>query len=366
MAGVAEPDGSATSSDAPARRAAPRRRASLAADLTILAVVGVLLVAAVAAGVGAISQQFYSPTAFVERYLGLLSAGRAADALLVSGVAVDASHLEAAGMPVTASEALLRTAALAALSDIEVVSEVSDGDVVRVTATYRASGYPGTSTFLVERAGSIGLAPTWRFAQTPLAVIDLTVLGSMAFAVNGFEVDKRQVSIDGVDADPVAAVPLLVFSPGVYTVSVDTAMAVAPSVAVLSDSPAATIPVTVQAEATPEFVDVVQERVNEFLAACTEQQVLQPTACPFGHFVTDRLASLPTWTIVEQPVVSVVPDGELWRIPQADAMARIDVDVRSLYDGTVRTVSEDVPFHVTGEIRVLPDGTASIVVGAGG
>ena len=34
----------------------------------------------------------------------------------------------------------------------------------------------------------------------------------------------------------------------------------------------------------------------------------------------------------------------------------------SLFDGTVRDVSQDVPFNVRGTIVVLPDGTASITV----
>ena len=38
-------------------------------------------------------------------------------------------------------------------------------------------------------------------------------------------------------------------------------------------------------------------------------------------------------------------------------------DVRSLFDGTISHVSEDVPFLVTGDIAVLPDGTATISVG---
>ena len=39
-----------------------------------------------------------------------------------------------------------------------------------------------------------------------------------------------------------------------------------------------------------------------------------------------------------------------WRIPPADAVAHIEVDIRSLFDGSVRHVSEDVPFLVTGHI----------------
>lgn len=345
------------------RRGVSRGRRRLALDLTLLGIVGVLLLAAIAAGSAAIYREFYSPSAFVERYVGLLESGRAADALAIPGVAVDSTELEAAGLPVTASEALLRTAAMAALSDVAVVSEVTDPDgTTQVSITYRAGAYEGTTTFSVQRTGSIGLAPTWSFARSPLALMDLSVSGSMTFEVNGFTIDKRQVSPDGADADPAAPVALLVFSPGIYSVSVDTAIASTPGVAVLSDSPLANVPVSVQAQPTQEFVDVVQQRVEEFLTACATQEVLQPTACPFGYTVQDRIVSPPTWSIAQQPTIGVEPDGAGWSIPATEAVAHIAVDIRSLFDGSIDSVSEDVPFLVSGSIEILPDGTASIIV----
>lgn len=340
----------------------PARKRALALDLTLLGIVGVLLIGATTAAIGVIQQEFYSPSAFVERYLGMLAGGRAAEALTVPGVAVDSAALEAAGLPANASEALLREAALAPLEDARVVSETIDGDITRVTVEYAAGGYPGTTTFAVERDGSIGMAPTWRFATSPLAVMELVVKGSMVFSVNGFEIDKRQVSADGADADPLAPLPLLVFSPGLYSVSVDTAMATTPGVAVLSDSPFHEVPVEIQAEATDEFVAVVQEKVEEFLTACATQEVLQPTGCPFGYVVQDRIDSLPQWSITQQPTVEVAPDGAGWSIPPTEAVAHIEVDIQSLYDGSITHVSEDVPFIVTGQIAVQPDGTATIVV----
>jgi hypothetical protein len=109
-------------------------------------------------------------------------------------------------------------------------------------------------------------------------------------------------------------------------------------------------------------MSVVQQKVEEFLTACATQEVLQPTACPFGFFVQDRIVSLPKWSIVQQPTVAVEPDGAGWSILAAEAVAHIDVDIRSIFDGRVRPMSEDVPFIVKGAITVQPDGTASIVV----
>ncbi|MFE1646478.1 hypothetical protein ACFM35_12935 [Microbacterium sp. P01] len=350
------PDASATAG------AASARRSSLAVDLTLLAIVGVLLVAAIGAGALSLYRQLYSPTAFVERYLTLLSEGRAADALTLPGVAIESAALRAAGMPEVSSEALLRRDALASLTDIQAVSETADGGLTRVTMSYRAGDYAGSTTFDVTSDGWIGITPRWRFATSPLAVIDLTVRGSMSFSVNGFTIDKRQISPDLADADPLAAVPLLVFSPGLYSVTVDTPVATAAGTAVVSDSPLVSIPVDLQAQPTAQFVAVVEEQVQNFLTGCATQQVLQPTACPFGYPVQDRIVSPPTWSIVTQPTVTVTPDGADWKIERTEAVAHIDVDIRSLYDGRITRVSEDVPFALRGSIDILADGTASISV----
>jgi len=345
----------------PERRAARRRR-GLAGELVALGLVGVLLAGALAATGAVLYRDLYSPTAFVTRYLDLLSQGRAVDALAVPGVSVSTLELERAGLPRTASEALLRRDALAPLTDITAISEEESDGITSVTVAYSAGPHHGTSTFRVERAGWIGVAPSWRFAQSPLAVIDLTVRGAMKFRINGFDIDKRQISPDGVDADPLAAVALLAFSPGLYSISVDTAISESPGVAVLSDKPQAQVPVTIQTEPTQEFATVVQEKVESFLTDCATQQVLQPTGCPFGMQVANRIVELPTWSIVDQPTVTLAPDGADWAIRRTQAIARIEVDIQNIGTGVIERVDEEVPFFIDGTVTILADGTASIQV----
>lgn len=340
------------------------RRSRLIADLAMLCVIGVMLVAALAAGGATLYQQFYGPSAFVVRYLDLLSEGRAADALRVPGVAVDRETLEVAGIDPTASEAMLRNAALSPLTEVEVVSEKPDGETTAVTVSYRAGGNAGRTTFTVAQDGWAGVTPNWRFTTSPLAVVELTLRGADQFAVNGFEVDRRQISVAGIDAAPLDPLPMLVFTPGLYSVTVDTPISTSPGVGVLADSPLATTPVDLQTDPTDEFVAVVQQRVEEFLLGCTEQEVLQPTACPFGLEVSNRLASLPQWSISAQPQVTVTPDGGHWQIPPTDAVAHVEVEIRSLFDGKVQAIAEDVPFQVNGSVTILPDGSASIRVGS--
>lgn len=348
-----------------ARKRTPRR-SRLGVDLAILGVIGVLLFAAIGTGGVTLYQQFYGPSAFVTRYLDLLSSGRAADALRVPGVAIDRETLEKAGIDPAASEAMLRQAALAPLTNVVVKSEKPGEDTTAVTVSYEASGHAGSSTFLIEQDGWVGVTPNWRFTTSPLAVVDLTVRGSDQFAVNGFEVDRRQVSAAGNEAAGIDPLPLLVFTPGLYSVTVDTAISTASGFGVLADTPLAVTPLDVQTTPTDEFVAVVQQRVDGFLAECATQEVLQPTACPFGLRVTNRVASLPQWSIVTQPVVTVSPDGAQWRIPETEAVAHVEVEILSLFDGSVQQLSEDVPFLLDGEIVILPDGSASIRVGSPG
>ncbi|MFD5214240.1 hypothetical protein [Microbacterium sp. NPDC058345] len=347
-------------------RRGSRRRARLSTDLTILGIVGVLLIAALAAGGVSLYQQYYSPSAFVQRYLDLLSSGRAADALLLPGVSVDLALLEDSGIDRTASEALLRPAALAPLTDAHITSEKAADGAYAVSIEYRAAGVRGMTTFQVVQDGWAGITPDWRFARSPLAEIELTVRGSDQFTVNGFAIDRRQVSAAGADATPLDPLHLMVLTPGMYSVTVDTAIAASPGVSVLADTPLARTPVDVQAMPTEQFTEVVQQRVEEFLLGCATQEVLQPTSCPFGLEVQNRLVdgSVPKWSIAEQPKVTVVPDGSNWAIPPTDAVAHIEVEIMSLFDGSVQTVSEDVPFQVDGTIAIMPDGSASIRVGS--
>ena len=64
-----------------------------------------MVIAALGAGTAALYQEFYSPSAFVQRYLNMLESGRAADALALPGVSLDSSELTDAGLPASASDA---------------------------------------------------------------------------------------------------------------------------------------------------------------------------------------------------------------------------------------------------------------------
>lgn len=188
--------------------------------------------------------------------------------------------------------------------------------------------------------------------------------GATQFAVNGFEVDTRQVSPIAPTRIPSSRSPSS-SSRRASTRSRSTPRCVDPGRRRALGHTLAKIPVDVQAQPTEKFTAAVQEQVESFLSTCATQQVLQPTGCPFGLVVQNRLASTPTWSIAQQPTVTLVPDGAHWRIEKVPAVAHITVDIRSIFDGSVRTLDEAVPFSLDGTVTILPDGTASIQVGDG-
>lgn len=337
----------------------PRRR-SRRADLTAILVIAALVAGGLVAGYSAMYSALYSPAAFVKNYLTLISNGHAADALQVPGVMVDGAVLEEAGISPRSSDALLRGSVLRPLGDVKVTSSVDRGGVHSVTVAYTVGGHPGTTTFRVDQEGWTGIVPSWRFEQTPLSAIELTVQGSTRFDVNDFIIDKRQILEGGVEADLTQPMQLLTFTPNLYVIDVETKTATSSGLSVLADVPLAHVPVTVAPEATPAFTAAVQESVNDFLTACATQTVLQPTGCPYGYVAPGRVTSEPTWEIVGMPAVQVALEGDQWVFPSAAGLARVNVDVQSFYDGTIEHVGQDVHFVIAGHITILADGRISI------
>src|SRR5699024_3333952 len=99
----------------------------------------------------------------------------------------------------------------------------------------------------------------------------------------------------------------------------------------------------VEAKPNDDFVEKVSKQLNKELDKCTEQEVLQPTGCPFGYQISDRVSGKPDWSIDSYPEISIEPGSDSWVIPESPASAQIDLDVQSLADGSITNVSESVP-----------------------
>lgn len=331
---------------------------------TILwAVIGAMLIAAAFAAMGALNRDVYGAGAFVGSYLSKLQGKDAAGALRIPGVTLSEAELEEAGLPEAPSTALLRNAALPDLSELTLVEEVDAGDgVTAVTWSYESDGDFGESTFLVESTGTrFPFIPTWSFAQSPLAVVNLAVEHSTVFSANGFDLDTR--SLTGESAPTFDnIVNLQVFTPGTYVFESDNDFVASEEESVLVDESALVHEAVVEATPTEWFVSVTQEAVNAQLDACAEQKVLQPTGCPFGLVVDDRISGDPLWSFDDYPEVTVEAGAESWVIPSVSGDAHLEVDVQSLFDGSITPYDADVPFTMVGNAYLMSDGTVQVTL----
>jgi hypothetical protein len=119
---------------------------------------------------------------------------------------------------------------------------------------------------------------------------------------------------------------------------------------------------SVAAEPTDAFVEGVQEAVNKQLDECAEQVVLQPTGCPFGIVIDDRVDGDPVWSMEDYPEITVEAGSESWLIPITTGSANIEVDVQSLFDGSITHYNDDVDFSMTGHVYLLSDGSVQATV----
>jgi len=106
------------------------------------------------------------------------------------------------------------------------------------------------------------------------------------------------------------------------------------------------------------FMSVTE--LNAFLDTCTKQKVLQPSNCPFGIEINDRIIGLPTWSIAKYPVVSLAAGTTAFEMPDTVGQAHIVVDVQSLFDGSLDTRDENVQFTVGLGVTIQPDGALAI------
>lgn len=288
----------------------------------------------------ALNLTLYSAPSFVRSYLDALARQ---DAPAAAELAGDPA-------PSEASEALLTREALGTLDTIEVVANRTGSDGVHyVLVSYLANGQPGTTEFVVERSGTLfGLFNGWRFATPPYSVLRLTVAHDDRFTANQLDL----VAQGGQDV----AQDYLAFAPAGLRLSHDSPYLTANPVELQLSDPGRVFEATVDVRANEAFVTELQRQVDEHLDECATQAVLQPTGCPFGRFIENRVVSDPVWSIVRYPELTIRP-GEAaatWQVPITDATAHLVVDVQSLFDGTISTTAEDVGFTVSYKIEFLP------------
>ncbi|MFF1632354.1 hypothetical protein [Leifsonia sp. NPDC058248] len=323
--------------------------------------VALLLLLAFAAAVGALQRSLYSAGGFASSYVESLAAHDLRAALAMPGAAPTEASLRAQGLPPTPSRELLRADVLPTLTDIRVLNDDDLGTgehLVEVQA--KADGHPVTARFSVRQTGAVlGLLPTWRFGATPLTVAHITVEHADTFTVGGHTLEPRAAEAQPVGSFSVAA-DYLVFAPAVYVLGHTSKYLDAQPVTLTASSPGRQLDVSVVADPNNAFVADVEKQLNGYLDDCAKQHVLQPTGCPFGVVIDDRVEGQPSWSIVKYPMVSIVAGPSGWMMPDAQGIAHLSVTVQSLFDGTVSKRERDEAFTVSLSSIVIRDDDGSL------
>ncbi len=309
--------------------------------VVIWAVLLAFLIGAFATTVLVLNSTVFSAGGFVRSYLSALQRHDLGEALTTPGVL---------GSTVARND-LLVPEALGELGDIRLVSDVDEGAGFHtVTFEFELGGVPARSTFQLQSTGHrFGVFDSWSFVRSPMAILAVTPLQDARFTVNGVSV------VSG--AGPGSPVPYQVLTPGRYVLDHTSRYLEAEPVAVQVTSPESVNRVTVDVRASAEFVAQVQKEVDGFLDDCTTQTVLFPTGCPFGQDLANRVESTPIWSMTTYPTVTIEPgpDQGTWVIANAQGAAHLKVDVRSLFDGTLSTFDEDVPFALNWMLTITGD-----------
>lgn len=302
----------------------------------------------------ALNSSVYSAGGFVSRYLDALARKDIAVALETPGVVP----------PAGASTAALRREALSGLGDHRIVADVDEGGGThRITAEYGLGGSVRRGEFVVRGAApAFVVFQGWRFAESPVAQLHVTVLHDSGFRINGYEWR------DGATVRDQRVVDLAVLSPAAVVLDQESRYLRAEPVPVTLDDARNLAEATVDVRANDAFRQAVQTEVNSFLGTCAAQHVLQPAGCPFRRVLDDRVLEAPAWSIVSYPRIGIEPgigdDGVFgWFVPPTPGTAHIVVKVVSLFDGTVSVVDEDVQFTVLYRIAIREDGGLDLRAG---
>jgi len=305
-----------------------------------------LVVVAFVVTVVTLNATLYSASGFARSYVAAVDRGDVQSALAYAGV----EPSDADG------DALLAVPSRGGLDDVRAVDDVPlDDGTHAVTLGYTVDGEPAQSQFVVQQtANRFGLFRAWRFAQAPVASLDVTPQHDPRFRVDGRTVTAAQADV---------ATRYVVLAPATFEIDHESTWLTAERQRVAVPSVGGTVAASVATEAKDSFVETVQGDLDRFLdEECLPQRVLLPAGCPFGRQVDDRLLDEPVWTMPVHPVVEIVPaptPGQ-WQVPAVPGTAHLEVPAQRLFDGTLYTVDDDVPYTVSYLITIGTDDALAI------
>ncbi|WP_165063155.1 hypothetical protein [Marisediminicola senii] len=294
-----------------------------------------------------LNSTLYSAEGFVRSYLGAIERRDVAAALRTPGVDVGDD----------AATELLVPDALGDVGGVRVLSDtITTAGEHDVEVELELSGERATSVFTVERAGTrFGVFNRWTFVVSPTATLEIT-----PEQVSTFTVNERAVTTENEPGTPAR---YTVLAPGEFTLGHASTYLVADPEDILVLQPGSSAAARIPVRANDDFVAMIQTQLDDLLDDCATQKVLQPTGCPFGETVRNRIVTEPQWSIARYPEVRIQPGptADTWRVPAVEGAAHLEVDVRSLFDGTISTIDEDVTFSVGYLITLGDNDQVSIV-----
>lgn len=219
-----------------------------------------------------------------------------------------------------------------------------NGDIV-VTADYSLGGSDESTSFVLRESEPIlFLFTTYEFVRTPLARLELSIVGDNRVAVNG-----TQLAVARLGVPPGTSVLV----PGIYEGSFESEWVSSDTTRVSVTEVGASSPLRIVVEPTPQLVDNTRGALESFLDDCVSQGVLQPVSCPFGITISDRVLGAPSWSIIEYPTISLRlgADRVTWSLVATGGVAEVNARVQSLFDGELETTRETVTFGIRGVVR---------------
>lgn len=304
-------------------------------------IVFALLVAGFGATVLALNSSLYSAGGFVGSYLEALQRQDIDEVLAIDGV----------GVPSAARTDLLVDGALGGFDGIRLLSDVESEGTHVVRYAYTVDGAEQISQFSVERAGTrLGLFPMWRFSVSPVATLAVTVDHDARFTANGVAATSGEYAV---------------LVPSRMTLGHDTEWLEALDTTAVATEVGSTVSALVAVAPKEGFAPAATAAIAAYLDECATQTVLQPTGCPFGTTVANRLSGTPAWSLVDYPTaqLNTTDTPGTWETQRATGTAHIRADVVSLFDGTTSRLDEDVDFAGTYLIVVGLDDSLSVSLG---
>ena len=228
-----------------------------------------------------------------------------------------------------------------------IISAIDNRDgSVAVTVEYGDEADAVRVTFALEPAPpTLGLVPAWAFVEPPVMTLDVAAdrhdvvaVGTHSFVANA----------------PGESVAVSVFVPARVTVRLDEPLLTAEAQTLRVGGEGGVTAVTLAVESSERLQRTVQRNVERLLEQCAEQAVLQPTGCPFGITIDDRVLDPPRWSLDVFDKVTIEP-GErvgVWSL-RGEGAVQLVVDVQELFDGTMSTRDELVGFIVRGDVTIV-------------